>query len=221
MKSRLVLVLVILQITGVCFAKDIVTKSPDGEIAFAVGHGEEGLSFSVVVGDALVLRNCQISICIDGETYAGGGSGTKVRRKTIKRTIVPTIKTVRAEIKEHCNETQIVFNDEIALQVRCFNDGAAYRWMSKLKKEKITVNSERISLNFAKDFKIYYPVPNGSGFFSHQENEFLFKKISQIDGGQKAACLPALVELGGRKYLLMSDVNVEEYPGMWIQSGGG
>jgi alpha-glucosidase len=96
----------------------------------------------------------------------------------------------------------------------------AYRWESSLAGENVKVNAEKITFYFADDYNMYYPAPNGDAFFSHQECDFLYKKLSEIDSSQNIASTPALVEMG-KRYMLITDVNVEHYPGLWIKAGDG
>jgi alpha-glucosidase len=108
----------------------------------------------------------------------------------------------------------------VALCIRAYNDGVAYRWKSSLTEKKVRIDDETVTFNFTRDYHMYYPIPNGEGFFSHQECGFQYAKLSDMDASQNAASTPALVSLGER-YMLITDVNVEQYPGLWINAGEG
>jgi len=66
---------------------------------------------------------------------------------------------------------------------------------------------------------LYWPEPNGKGLISHQENGFKRQAASKAPV-DKIACVPLLVVPGGKRKLLITDVNVEAYPGLWVQGSG-
>ena len=212
-------IVIILQFAAVTYAKDVVTKSPDGKLSFILDCQDNSLTYGIKADGKMVIENSPISINIDGRQYPDNEI-VDINRKVVNQTITPTLKTICDLIKVNCNETTISFGRNISLCVRAYDDGVAYRWESKLKKRKVKVNAETVSFNFANDYKMYYPVPNGYEFFSHQENKFLYQKLSELDESQNVASVPTLVELS-KRYLLITDVNVEEYPGLWIKPGAG
>lgn len=221
MKNLLsVLLVLFFLIAQGCFASnEVSTLSPDGKLGFFVDKGPEGLTCRLTVDGKEVISSIPVSITIDGVEYPGAAKiGATQHRTNYNNEIIPTIPTISSKINAPCNETLISFGGPVLLNIRAFNDGAAFRWVSNIKKD-VTVNSEKLSLNFAKDYKMYYPIPNGGKFFSHQESRFEHLKISETKG-KKTACVPVLVELDGGKKLLMTDVNVSGYPGLWLEGTG-
>ena len=78
------------------------------------------------------------------------------------------------------------------------------------------MNSETLSLQFAEDYPVYFPKTGAKNFFSHQEALFNHTHLSKTKELDTAAA-PLLIELTGGKNLLLTDVNVESYPGLWIE----
>ena len=202
-------------------AAEIETRSPDGRIGLIVSSGAEGLAYRVTVDGEPVIAPTLISITIDGTPYPGPGAAEVAARETIDRRIVPTVPTITAEIRESCNETLVRCAGPVALRVRAYNDGVALRWESRLDRDEVTVNGETFALAFATDPEVHFPVPNGQGFFSHQENQFHRQPVSATVNESKPGPAPVLFDLGGERCLLLTDVNVEGYPGLWVEGAGG
>ena len=203
----------------ISYADEVVTKSPNGKLSFILSSQGETVTYGIKADGEMIIDNSPISITINGEQYPETGI-TSTESKAINQTVTPTLKTICDEITYSCNESKIYFGREIWLCVRAYDDGVAYRWESRLKRRRAKVDNENIAFNFTNDYKAYYPVPNGSGFFSHQECKFEYKNLSEMDESQNIASAPILLELEN-KYLLITDVNVEQYPGLWFKPGEG
>ncbi|MBI9017640.1 MAG: glycoside hydrolase family 97 protein [Phycisphaerae bacterium] len=193
--------------------------SPDGQLAINIAYENSTLSYGLTIDGKEIIKCTPISITIDDKEYPGKTTIKNVTCKSIDNEIIPTIPTITSKIDESCSEALVQFDGPVALRIRAYNDGVAFRWESKIDKPQVIINSEQLSFNFAQDYNIYYPVPNGQGFFSHQENMFEHIKISET-ATLKAGCTPALVDIGNERYILMTDVNVEEYPGLWLKGSG-
>ena len=215
-----VLVLVLILAHGSAPAEEIRTVSPDKKVVFTVVHGDGGLTCRLSADGKEVIKSIPVAITIDGTEYPGKTAIGGSEQRSIDREIIPTIPTITDKIRESCNETLIQFKGPAALRIRACNDGAAFRWESQIKKDQVTVNSEKLAFTFAGDYDLYWPEPNGKGFISHQENGFTRQPVSKVPAG-RSACVPLLVDPGGKRKLIITDVNVEGYPGLWVKGGRG
>ena len=220
MKKLLVAVLVsvLFMAMGCTESQEISTVSPDGTLGFVVAKADAGLACRLTVDGQEVISSIPVSITIDGIEYPGAAEIIDAKKVVIDNEIIPTVATVSSKIQEKCNETLISFGGPVSLRVRVYNDGAAFRWESDIDKD-VTVNSEKLAFNFANDYKMYYPIPNGRPPFSHQESKYEHVKVSETVGN-KLSCVPFLVELENNKKLLFTDVNVSGYPGVWVKGTG-
>jgi len=201
-------------------AKEVRTASPDKTVVFTVMHGDGGLTCRLSAGGREIIKSIPVSITVDGTEYPAKTGIKASQRRTINNKIIPTVPTIASEIREYCNETLVEFDGPAALRVRVYNDGAAFRWETRIKKDLVTVNSEKLAFTFADDYKLYWPEPNGKGLISHQENGFKHQPISKASE-TRFACVPLMVDPGGKRKLLITDVNVEGYPGLWVKGTGG
>ena len=203
--------------TGPAWSETYITSSPDNNVQFELNYSGGELTYKLYEQGSQVISETPLAIVINEKQYPGESAVTDVKRHVINNEIKPTVATVRATIKEYANETLVTFGNQSAIRVRVFNDGAAFRWETSLAEEEVIVQSEQLAFNFAKDYALYWPSPNGEGFFSHQENMFEHKSVSKVLSTVSPASGPLLVDRGNGRFVLITDVNVESYPGMWFR----
>jgi alpha-glucosidase len=195
-------------------------QSPDGRNQLQVDYDPSAgiVTYSVSRDGQAIISPTPISITVDGAVRPGKttvAESPASRHDAIVDVIVPTI---AAKVRDNYNAQTIRFANGAALELRAYNDGVAFRWVvgesagGSPRREK--VNAEKLAFNFAQDFNIYFPQPSAK-FFTHQEPKYERLAISRT-AGKTTACTPALVEWSGGQYLLITDVNVVGYPGMWL-----
>ncbi len=199
-------------------ADEYAVVSPNGRNTLTMTRTEAGLRYAVRRDGADVITPTPISITIDGKTLPGPARVADVESHDIDEMVTPVVPTIGSKLRDHCRETRLVFAGGAALRLRAYDDGVAFRWEANLDNKKVVVNREELAFGFRKDFTIFFPKPNGEGFFSHQENQFDRRNIAKCAEFAPGP-VPALVELGGGDYLLITDVNVEGYPGLWLKGG--
>ncbi len=202
----------------------IVLQSPNGrnEIAVNIDPNTGVVTYRVSRDGLPVISPTPISITVDGVRRPGKGpvNVTEAKHDDIVEPIVPTI---ASKFRDQFIERNLQFADGATLELRAYDDGVAFRWTlagdaasaNGAGGDNHKVNDEQLTFQFAKDFNIYFPQPSGPKFFSHQEPKYDKSPISKT-AGKATACTPALVELVGGQYLLITDVNVVGYPGMWL-----
>lgn len=199
-------------------ADEYSVVSPDGRNSLIVTRTDSGVQYAVRRDGKEIIRPTPIAITIDGKTLPGEAGGAEVESQILDEAVTPVVPTVGSALRDHCRESRVVFERGLALRLRAYDDGVAFRWESSLGQKKTVVDNEEMAFRFCEDFAVYFPKPNGEGFFSHQENQFDRRPISKC-AELPAGPVPVLVELGGGDYLLITDVNVEGYPGLWLRGG--
>lgn len=208
----------VLLITAFANAAEEVVKSPDGNLALKLLTRDGTLHYAVSLADREVIVPTPIAISIDGLAVPVGEAFAKVERRQIDETIPMVVPTFASRIMVRANSMTVTLGNGLALDARAYDDLVAFRWVCD-KRGPLQVTGERFGYRFASDYGMFYPVPNGTRFVSHQENTFLRKRISETKGLETGPA-PYLVELGDGKYMLGTDVNVNGYPGLHIEGTG-
>ena len=214
MRPLLFILLLTLLLTPVIAAPVSIT-SPNGTHTLKISDAGATVSYSIESGGKAVIAPTPISITINGITHPEDSSIHDLEQRKIQREVKPVVPTIASSLTESCNEGGVIFKGGVTLRLRAYDDGVAFRWETELAEEDVTVDSEQLAFSLAGDFPLYFPESNGEGFFSHQENLFHRKQVSNTKD-MKVACVPLLVDRGNGDYLLVSDVNVHGYPGLWL-----
>ena len=201
-------------------AKDYKVLSPGGEVSVLIQNGER-LLWSVSLGDKVLIAPSEIALTLsDGTVYGAKAKFRKVIRKSINQ-IVPAQNFRRRYVKDNYNELFLQAK-EFDLVVRVYEDGAAYRFVTK---KGVTILSEKASFNFPGDHKAWVPYVNpgrklGDQFFSSFENLYSYIGLSEWESG-RLAFLPITVNGSGGVKLCITETDLRNYPGMYLSNSDG
>ena len=202
-----------------------VVVSPDGHLRATVTVGST-ISYMVSTDTENLLSPSTISMTLsDGVVFGEGDKVRKVVRRSVD-TVIPAVAYKKAEVRDRYNEMTLVFK-EFSLVFRAYDEGIAYRFVSRLKKSEVDVLSERAEFNFYDDWKAYIPYVNGNnaGDFEKQlqcsfESLYAVSKLSAWNK-EKMAILPLAVAADSGTKLLVMEADLENYPGMYLYNSDG
>ena len=222
MKNRSVIVFCfLLSILPMMAQKSYQLYSPDGKLRSDISIGDQIL-FSLTHEETKVLDPSPISITLeDGEILGENPSLLKVLRADVNK-VTPSPFYKKDRVEELYHEITIVFRGNYSVVFRLYNEGLAYRFETKRKGQILVVN-ENASFNFSKDHNTYSPYVNSTQktfegqFFSSFENVYVHEPITKLNT-ERLLFLPLLVELNDGKKLCITEVNLEDYPGMYLNN---
>jgi alpha-glucosidase len=128
----------------------------------------------------------------------------------------PPVRYKRAEVRDRFNEAIFTFSGNYLLQIRAYDDGVAYRWVTRMPGD-ITVVNEDVTLAFAGDHAVLFP--EETSFLSHQERQYKRLRISEIAAGRFSS-LPAMIVLPEGEKAVLTEADLFDYPGMDLTAGG-
>lgn len=208
----------------VCFAlqaKNYVVTSPDGHLKATVSDNNR-IEWSITHDGVTVLAPSAISIQTTTGNWGTKTRIQKARRHNISETI-PTVAYKRAVVNHQCNELVLECQGEFNLIIRAYNDGCAYRLVSKSRKQ-LTIVSESDEFAFLGDYKAFIPYVNDNragerycfSFESYYDEQSLMDMYpDSLAITPLAVCLP-----NGLKAVVM-ETAVENYPGMFLYRNEG
>ncbi len=217
LKSQILLILFFLGIGAQ--AADYKVASPDGKI-------------SVIVSDRL-----DISVSYDGDEAFKGTAGLRLMPdKTVDRVKSPRRSSVDREIstpfyrsaktREHYNSLSLKATDGWSIEFRVFDDGMAWRW-SYAGKNPVEVREEEVCYTFPTDGNATVPYVKTnnikdfeSQFFNSFENTYTEVPLSQVDS-RRLAFLPLVVEPSENIRVLLTESDVADYPGLYLNRNEG
>ncbi len=208
--------------TATASARSYEVSSPNGKVKVTV-IADEDVRWSVDYNGTPVLTPSRIGIeAVQGKKTLSLGKVAKVTKKQVKSCFSnPFYK--KATISDCYGQMLLSTKQHFTIEVRAYDDGAAYRLMSENKKP-MTVNAETAEFCFAADYQAFVPYVNDNrggerycySFESYYDEAPLSKMFTDsLAISPLAVCLPQ-----GMKAIVM-DAGVENYPGMMLLKGEG
>lgn len=200
-------------------AKDYSVTSPNGHLKATVSDNGR-VEWTITRDDVTVLAPSAIGIQTTTGSWGKNMRIQKARRCSINETI-NTVAYKRAVVNDRCNELTLDCNGEFNLVVRAYDDGCAYRLVSKSNKE-LTVINESPEFAFTGDYKAFIPYVNdnrgGERYCYSFESYYDEQKLSAMYADSIAITPLAVCLPDGMKAVVM-ETCVEDYPGMFLYRG--
>ncbi|KUL15016.1 MAG: Uncharacterized protein XE13_0873 [Proteiniphilum sp. 51_7] len=218
MKKASQFILILLMMTGATQAqKQYSISSPDGRLTAEVTVGEQ-LTWSLSHDGTQLIEPSPVSLTLqDGEQLGPNARVVRAKQQRADETI-PSPFWISSEVRNQYNELLITFRGDWGITFRLYDDGLAYRFHTN-RKGTLTIASEEATFRFTGDHQAWVPyVKGGLGgdqFQSSFENTYVHTPLSQIDR-ERLIFLPLLADVAEGKRLLITEADLESYPGMYL-----
>jgi len=198
--------------------EQIQVASPNGKVKLTIGPNVERLTFTVTLGDKTVIEPSTIVMKVDDYDLSSGVVLGKVERYEINESY--PWHGAHSTAANRCNGVRIALQHDLSfidyvLEVRVFNDGAAFR--------HVIPGDEGVSR--VPDEYTTFVIPAGSTVWHHDlgghyESAYNKDDISDIKPGEWAGP-PVTFELpGGAGYGSITEANLVNYSGMGLEADG-
>ncbi len=191
--------------------------SPDGRLRLELSTAPV-LTWQLNLQNESITQPAPLALTLAGYgTLGNKPTVLSVLRDSVRQTVQPYIHQKSATIEERYNELIINCKDNWGVAFRAYNEGIAYRFFTNYS-DVVTVINETVTLRPAACQTIFFPEEDG--FYSH--NERIFKSFSpgQI-GENNLASLPVLVQSTERAKILLTETDLQDYPGLWVMGTAG
>lgn len=224
--TRLLIILVIS--SSILFAQNssnFKVKSPDGVISVHVEAGAK-LQWSVQHNGQQIIIPSAISLQLEDGSVLGDNAKIISSHQDNVDNVIAAINYKKASIPDKYNQLTINCEGDYGVIFRVYNDAAAYRFFTK-KQGEIIIKNEEANFNFADDYKAFIPIMwdyRGNKIFN-SSFEALYHEINISQFPKDSlAFLPLLVDVGNDKKVVITEADLEDYPGMYMninQTGKG
>jgi alpha-glucosidase len=201
--------------------KSFEVKSPDGVINVQI-HAGAKLQWSVQHNGQQIILPSAISLTLDdGKVLGDNAKIISVIPEKISNQI-SAINYIKKIIPDNYNQLTLNCEDDYGVIFRVYNDAVAYRFFTKENGE-IIIKNEEANFNFTEDHKAFIPM-----MWDYRDNKFfnssfeaLYKEINISQFPKDSlAFLPLLVDLGNNKKAVITEADLEDYPGMYLNING-
>ncbi len=129
------------------FAKETQTLfSPDKNISVEVSLTEK-IYYSVYFKGERVLEASPLTITVDNAVLGSNPTLQKVKQLSVDETL-ETVWGSRKQIRDNFNLLTLDFEGNYSVEVRAYNSGVAYRFITNLKEKQVTLKNEEVAFRF-------------------------------------------------------------------------
>jgi len=213
-RKALILVVIILAFANTVSAKDkiVAVTSPDGKAVIRLDFTNT-LLLSVEYNKQQIMMPSAVSMNITEYPEAFiNPIRSKVITRKVSSEIIPPVAEKRSHIPDVYNETEIWFKGNYGIKLRAYNDGVAWRLLTRFPGQ-ITINNELVTLNMAAADSVYYG--DEDNFVSHSERFYTCHQAGSIKGNQMGI-LPAVFRKANGSIAAFTESDLLDYPGLYL-----
>jgi len=198
--------------------EEVQVVSPDGQVKLIILPNAERLTFTVTFGTATVLDLSTVVMKVDGYDLSAGVVLGNVERYEVNESY--PWHGAHSVAVNHGNGVRIALRHDLSfidyvLEVRVFNDGAAFRHVIPGEARAARVPDEYTTFVIPAGATVWHHDLGG-----HYESAYGQDDISRIRPGQWAGP-PVTFELpGGTGYGSITEANLVNYSGMALEADG-
>jgi alpha-glucosidase len=193
-------------------------SSPAGNITITVETGAK-LLWSVSEKGQQIIAPSPLALHLQGGEVLGDNAKIVSAKTMLVNTTFAAVHYKKDSVVDNYNQLTITCKGDYGVIFRAYNDGAAYRFFTT-KKDSLIITGEEANFNFPDDDSAYIPYANdpheGDKYQTSFENLYQHIKISQFVK-DTVAFAPVLVELPNGKKAVITEADLENYPGMFLQ----
>lgn len=210
--KRIFLAFTLIIVTGNISAKEVIVASPDGKAVIRLDYSQ-GLVLSIDYNNMQVMAPSLVSMSISEypEAFLNPLRAKVITRK-VNTEIIPVVAEKRSRIPDVYNEKEIWFKGKYGIKLRAYNDGVAWRLLTRFP-DSITVENEIINLRMAAADSVYYG--DEDNFVSHSERFYTSRMARAIKSSQMGI-LPAVFRKVNGTIAAFTESDLLDYPGLYL-----
>lgn len=221
--KRLSLTFLLIAAFSMLHAQNYELSSPDGKLVVKVSSSDD-LKWSLTHSGEVLMSDSPIAMHLaDGTVFGGGGKVVRTLRRSVDE-IHATPFYKKSQVEDRFNELTVVYR-KFSVVFRAYDEGVAYRFVSRLKKP-FKVVKETAGFSFPSDWNMWsayvtqHTETLESQLWNSFENQYAYGPLSQWNK-ERLAFLPLMVDVPGGKKICITETDLMNYPGMFLYNGDG
>ncbi|MFI1773493.1 glycoside hydrolase family 97 protein [Thalassobellus citreus] len=188
-------------------------QSSDGNILVSV-ESKNSLHLNISYSGMPLINDITSNLLLEEKgSLVAASRFKKAKISSENKTIKAIIPTKNKIINDAYNQLTLSYN-HFDFEIRVYNNGVTYRYVTKLGKKNIKVTNEEMQFNLQPDFSCY--LPEEKSLISHFENYFEVLNSSNIPN-TTIANLPLLFTKPNTPSISFTESNIYDYPHMFLQ----
>jgi len=200
-------------------ADSLTVLSPDKSIHVTI-NTNKSLTYSITIDNKKIIEPSVIDMQLtDGKKLSDYLSVQSTKYNSVNQFIEQIVPYQQKNIPDVYNEVIIQFKKNFSVIFRVYNDGVAYRIISRFK-DSITVKNETANFNFIKGANVYAPlIQKREGldiYHTSFEELYQYKSLDSISSTNEMFS-PALVSTMDNIKIAITESDLLDYPGMFLK----
>jgi len=200
-------------------ADSLTVLSPDKSIHVTI-NTNKSLTYSITIDNKKIIEPSVIDMQLtDGKKLSDYLSVQSTKYNSVNQFIEQIVPYQQKNIPDVYNEVIIQFKKNFSVIFRVYNDGVAYRIVSRFK-DPITVKNETANFNFIKGANVYAPlIQKREGldiYHTSFEELYQYKSLDSISSTNEMFS-PALVSTMDNIKIAITESDLLDYPGMFLK----
>lgn len=216
-KKCLFVVFIVISLRSYCI-DTLSICSPSGKICVKIWM-EKDLRYRIYENGLSILEPSEADMLLTNDKSFSSDNGIKTHTiKSVTNEIISPVPEKRKKIRDDYNLMSITFKKPFKIEVRVYDDGVAYRFLTSFK-DSIIIQNEVAAFHFAQSSAAYFPSihkRNDADIF-HTSFEELYP-LRQLDSIKKTEVgyTPVLVAPPSNPKIAIVESDLEDYPGLFI-----
>ncbi len=192
-------------------------SSPDGKITATLSdENGDRLTWTIVRDGEVVMHPSRIGIDIQG-VKPQNARIKSVKRRSVDETLKVDVPTKFSEIRDHYNELTLNMAGNWGVNVRVYDNGAAYRIFLNRKGDAI-VTDEIVEFAMPDSTMTYWPVDQYKNFVTPQECSFEHMALSAVDPTLNGYLPIYMTTPGNATRVVVTEADVDDYTNLFVNS---
>lgn len=214
MKRFYLLILSISTIISIYAQKRVEVYSPNGDLYLNIKIDKD-ITYNVDYKNKSLLQNCCMQLKTEDNILGENPYIIRSTQKEVNEYIIPIIPLKQSKISNNYNKLILKFKGGYDIEFRVYNDALAYRFITHIKK-KIRIYDEKFSIGFITDNTIHAQQSNN--FKTSCEEAYNHLDSRKWKSDNKKTLLPLLIDTPDNIKILISESDLYDYPGMFLES---
>lgn len=206
--------LLFFMVFGSLIAQKHEVSSPNGALKIFVTH-DDTLSWSITKNGQAVIEKTTIALNVGTSILGKNPVLRSSKTRSVNEVLNPVIAQKNKTIVNQYKELELKFKGNYTVQFRVFDEGVAYRFVTKSRKE-LTVVDEQMNVVFGKNTTSLFP--QEESLYSHYERSYIPAALDTLTKDHFAS-LPVLFKKDGFN-VVITEADQYDYPGLFLMGNG-
>jgi alpha-glucosidase len=195
------------------YSQNQVLISPDGKNLVEI-FTEGSLSYSVKHSGEIILFRSPLLMKVGDENWGNNSKVLGVKTESVSDKVIYTVPRKYKTALDQYNKLTLTYKN-FRVEFRAYNDGIAYRFSGREDQVK-KVYQETVCYNFPENYQAYTLLTDKlQNWF---EENYTVNNIEELPNDSFS--ITPLMVCAGKCKLLLTEANLFNYPGMYLQPAG-